>query len=97
MDAVLERLAALEVKVRETLAELEDARRVREALQAQIRVLEGDLRSREQEIVTLLAEREREAVELTRLRTERDEVRARVEGLLAEIARLEATMQGASA
>jgi chromosome segregation ATPase len=83
--------------VRETLAELEDARRVREALQAQIRVLEGDLRSREQEIVTLLAEREREAVELTRLRTERDEVRARVEGLLAEIARLEATMQGASA
>ncbi len=95
MDAVLERLAALETKVRETLAELEDARRGREALQAQIRALEGDLRSREQEIVTVLAERERDGAELARLRAERDEVRTRVEGLLTEIARLEVTVQGA--
>ena len=95
MDAVLERLAALETKVRETLAELEDARRGREALQAQIRALEGDLSSREQEIVTVLAEREREGAELARLRAERDEVRTRVEGLLTEIARLEVTVQGA--
>jgi chromosome segregation ATPase len=94
MDAVLERLAALETKVRETLAELEDARRVRELLQAQIRGLEADVRAREQEIVTILAERERDGAELARLRAERDEVRRRVEGLLGEIARLEATVQG---
>ncbi len=94
MDAVLERLAALETKVRETLAELEDARRAREALQAQIRALEGDLRSREQEIVTILAAREQDGAELARLRAERDEVRTRVEGLLTEIARLEAAVQG---
>jgi chromosome segregation ATPase len=95
MNAVLERLAALETKVRETLAELEDARRGREALQAQILALEGDVRSREQEIVTVLAERERDGAELARLRAERDEVRTRVEGLLTEIARLEVTVQGA--
>ncbi len=95
MDAVLERLAALETKVRETLTELEDARRAREALQAQIRALEGELRTREQEVVTLLADRERDGADLARLRAERDEVRARVEGLLAEIGRLEAAVQGA--
>jgi chromosome segregation protein len=97
MDAVLERLAALEMKVRETLAGLEDARRAREALQAQIRALEADFRAREQEIVSLMAERERDGAEITRLRAERDEVRTRVEVLLTEIARLEAAMQGAGA
>jgi chromosome segregation ATPase len=97
MDAVLERLAALEAKVRETLTGLEDARRAREALQAQIRALEADLRAREQEIVSLMAERERDGTELARLRGERDEVRTRVEGLLTEIARLEAAVQGAGA
>jgi len=95
MDAVLERLTALETKVRETLAELEEARRVREALQVQIRTLEADLRSREQEIVTILAAREQEGAELARLRAERDEVRRRVEELLGEIARLEVVVQGA--
>lgn len=95
MNAVLERLAALETKVRETLAELEETRRAREVLQVQVRALEGELRTREQEVVTLLAERERDGAELTRLRAERDEVRTRVEGLLAEIARLEAAVQGA--
>ncbi len=95
MDVVLERLTALEMKVRETLAELEDARRARETLQAQVRALEADLRSREQEIVTILAARERDGAELARLRAERDEVRTRVEGLLTEIARLEAAVQGA--
>jgi chromosome segregation ATPase len=94
MDVVLERLTALETKVRETLAELEKTRHAREALQAQIRALEADLRSREQEVVTILAARERDAAELARLRAERDEVRTRVEGLLAEIAHLEATVQG---
>jgi chromosome segregation ATPase len=97
MDAVLERLAALETKVRETLAELEEARRARELLQGQIRALEADARAREQEIVTILAERERDGAELLRLRAERDEVRRRVEGLLGEIARLEATVQGVGA
>jgi len=97
MDAVLERLAALEAKVRETLTGLEDARRAREALQAQIRALEADFRAREQEIVSLMAERERDGAELARLRGERDEVRTRVEGLLTEIARLEAAVQGAGA
>jgi chromosome segregation protein len=95
MDAVLVRLSALETKVRETLVELADARLAREALQAQIRALEEDLRTREQEIVTILAERERDGAELERLRAERDEVRTRVEGLLTEIARLEAAVQGA--
>ncbi len=95
MDAVLERLTALETKVRETLAELEDARHTREILQAQIRGLEADLRSREQEMVTILAAREQDGAELARLRAERDEVRRRVEGLLTEIARLEAAVQGA--
>lgn len=94
MDAVLERLAALEMKVRETLAELEQARRGQAALEAKIQALEADLRAREQEVVTLLAERERDGADLARLRVEREEVRARVEGLLGEIARLEAAMQG---
>ncbi len=92
---MLERLTALETKVRETLAELEDARRTRETLQAHIRGLESDLRAREQEMVTILAAREQDGAELARLRAERDEVRRRVEGLLTEIARLEAAVQGA--
>jgi len=94
MDAVIERLAALEMKVRETLAELEQARRGQAALEAKIQALQADLRAREQEVVTLLAERERDGADLARLRAEREEVRVRVEGLLGEIARLEAAMQG---
>jgi chromosome segregation ATPase len=74
---------------------LENARRGRETLQAQIRALEADLHSREQEMVTIQAAREQDGAELARLRAERDEVRRRVEGLLAEIARLEAAVQGA--
>jgi len=83
MDEALERLGVLERKVRETLVELEETRRGRGALEKEIQGLRAELRSREQE-----------AVEITRLRAEREEVRGRVEGLLAEIARLEATMQG---
>jgi chromosome segregation ATPase len=90
MDTVLERLQALEMKVREILAELERARRVRETLEA-------DLGSRNQEMAVLQADRQRDGAELARLRAERDEVRKRVEGLLEEIARLEATMQAIGA
>jgi chromosome segregation ATPase len=94
MDAVLERLQALEVKVRETLAELEQARRGREALEGKIRTLQDDLHSHEQERAALLAERLRDEAELMRLRAERDEIRTRVEALLEEIARLESALQG---
>jgi len=95
MDVVLEQLAALEMKVREALAELEEARRAWDVSEERVQALEANLRSRDQEIATLVAQRERDAVELTRLRTERDEVRGRVEGLLGEIARLEAAVQAA--
>lgn len=95
MDVVLERLVALEMKVREALAELEETRRAREISEEKARTLEAHLRSREQEIAALAAQRERDAVELTRMRAERDEVRGRVEGLLGEIARLEAAVQAA--
>ncbi|MBI4571731.1 MAG: hypothetical protein HY713_00390 [candidate division NC10 bacterium] len=95
MEPVEERLTALEAKVHASLAEMEQARRDRENLEAKLQALHADLRSRQHEIVTLQAERERDAVALARLRAERDEVRARVEGLLGEIAHLEAAMQGA--
>jgi septal ring factor EnvC (AmiA/AmiB activator) len=95
MDVVLERLVALEMKVREALAELEETRRAWEMSEEKVRTLEVHLRSREQEIAALVAQRERDAVELTRMRAERDEVRGRVEGLLGEIARLEAAVQAA--
>ena len=45
--------------------------------------------------MTILAARERDGAELARLRAERDEVRTRVEGLLTEIGRIEAAVQGA--
>jgi chromosome segregation ATPase len=93
MDAVLDRLEALEVKVREALAELEQARRGREASEAKVQALQTELRSREQEFSALVADRERDGAELARLRAEREEVRTRVEGLLEEIARLEASVQ----
>ncbi len=95
MEAVGERLAALEATIHTTLAEMERARRERENLEAKVQTLHADLRSRQQEIAALQGERERDAVALARLRAERDEVRGRVEGLLGEIARLEAAMQGA--
>jgi len=95
MDLVVERLVALEMKVREALAELEEARRAREMSEEKVRTLEAHLRSREQEFAALAAQRERDSAELARMRAERDEVRGRVEGLLGEIARLEAAVQAA--
>jgi chromosome segregation ATPase len=97
MEAVLERLVALEMKVREALAELEEARRARDKSEEKIRTLEVHLRSREQECAALVAQRERDAAVLARMRSERDEVRGRVEGLLGEIARLEAAVQAPGA
>ena len=95
MDVVLERLVALEMKVREALAELEETRRAREMSEEKLRTLEAHVGSREQEIAALVAQRERDTVEHTRMQAERDEVRGRVEGLLGEIARLEAAVQAA--
>jgi len=95
MDVVLERLVALEMKVREALAELEETRRAREMSEEKLRTLEAHVGSREQEIAALVVQRERDTVELTRMQAERDEVRGRVEGLLGEIARLEAAVQAA--
>jgi chromosome segregation ATPase len=97
MDAILQRLDALEMKVRESLAELDQARRDRQALEDKLRALHLDLRAREQEIGSLKSGREQDAAELTRLRAEREEIRGRVEGLLEEIARLEGTLQSVGA
>jgi chromosome segregation ATPase len=93
MDAVLERLQTLEARIRATLAELSAARTAQESLAAKVQALEADVRSREQALTSLRAEREREGAEVARLRAERDEVRARVEGLLGEIGRLEGALQ----
>ena len=95
MEAVLERLVALEMKVREALAKLEEARRACQMSEEKVRTLEARLRSREQEFAALVTQRERDSAELARMRNERDEVRGRVEGLLGEIARLEAAVQAA--
>lgn len=94
MDAVVERLQMLETRVRETLAELSAARTAKEALAVKIQALETDVRSHEQALEALRVERERDVAEVARLRAERDEVRARVEGLLGEIGRLEGALQG---
>ena len=81
------------MKVRETLAELDQARRDLQALEEKVRALHADLRARDQEIGSLKGGREQDAAELARLRSEREEIRGRVEGLLEEIARLETVLQ----
>jgi chromosome segregation ATPase len=93
MDAIWQRLDALEMKVRETLAELDQARRDRQALEDTVRALHLDLSARDQEIGSLKTGRDQDAAELARLRTEREEIRGRVEGLLEDIARLETALQ----
>lgn len=94
MDAVLERLQALEARLRRTLAEIGEARAAQEALAAKVQALEAELRARDQALGAARTERERGSAELVRLRAERDEVRGRVEGLLGEINRLEGALQG---
>jgi chromosome segregation ATPase len=79
-----------------SLGDLAQARGEREALLAKVESLQGELKSRDQDLAALCAEREREASEATRLRTEREEVRTKVEGLLTEIGRLESVVQGAA-
>lgn len=97
MDTILERLELLDAKVRETLAELSQARKQRDALTARVQTLEGELAARDERLAALRAEREGEQAELNRLRAEREDVRGRVEGLLGEIDRLEAAVQGLGA
>jgi chromosome segregation ATPase len=97
MDAIWQRLDALETKVRETLAELDRTRRDRQALEDTVRALHLDLGAREQVIESLKTDREQDAAEVARLRAEREEIRGRIEGLLEEIARLENSLQGVGA
>jgi len=95
MDVVFDRLQTLETRVRDALIELGAARTARESLEDRIKTLEADLRAGEQVLSALRSEREREAAEVAQLRAERDEIRARLEGLLEEIGRLEGALQGA--
>jgi chromosome segregation ATPase len=95
MDTVLDRLQKLEVKVQESIASLAGARAAREALEARLQSVQGELRAREQEVAVLRKEREQDTAELGRLRSEREEIRSRVEGLLEEIGRLETALQAA--
>ena len=97
MDAILQRLGTLEMKVRETLAELDQARRDLQAMEETVRALHEDLHARDQEILSLKGGREQDGAELARLRSEREEIRGRVEGLLEEIARLETALQSVGA
>jgi uncharacterized coiled-coil DUF342 family protein len=97
MDTVLTRLNELEAKVRDALAELAQARGEREALLAKVRALQAELQSRDQAAAALCAERDRDAAEVAHLRAEREEIRTKVDGLLADIARLESAVQGAPA
>ncbi|MFA5028562.1 MAG: hypothetical protein WC713_11890 [Candidatus Methylomirabilota bacterium] len=94
MDVVFDRLQTLETRVRDALGELGAARTVRESLEDRIKTLEAELRAGEQVLSALRSEREREAAEVAQLRAERDEIRARLEGLLEEIGRLEGALQG---
>ena len=97
MDAIWQRLDALETKVRETLAELDQARRDRKTLEGTVETLHLELRARDQEIGSLKTGRDQDAAELAQLRAEREEIRGRVEGLLEEIARLETALQSVGA
>ena len=66
----------------------------REILEAKVSTLQAELRSRGQDVVALQAAQDRLQEEVQRLRSEREEVRSRVEGLLEEIGRLETVVQG---
>ncbi|MFB3817150.1 MAG: hypothetical protein ACE147_05745 [Candidatus Methylomirabilales bacterium] len=79
---IFERLDALEVKVRETLAELGQLRSLREQLEDKLRAAEARLAERD--------------TELELLRKEREDARARVEAMLWEIEQARAP-QGAEA
>jgi phage shock protein A len=57
-DMMLERVAALEAKVRETLAELRELRNARDTLEAQLRAAEGALKARDTALAALMADGE---------------------------------------
>jgi predicted nuclease with TOPRIM domain len=85
MAVVLQRLGELEEKVRDALAQLAQARGEREALLAKVASLQNDLRSREQELAALRAERDLRRWEeiLPRYAEAQIDLATRVDDLLA--------------
>ena len=89
----MDRLQELEGKVKEVVAVLEETRAQKAALEARIQELEGRMNSLADTVRREQQEKEQIRTSLQRLEADREEVRARVDALLEEVARAEAAMR----
>lgn len=89
----MDRLQELEGKVKEAVAILQESRAQKVALEARLQELEGRVDSLADAVRREQQEKEQIKTSLQRLEADREEVRARVDALLEEIARAEAAMR----
>ncbi len=90
---LMDRLQELEGKVREAVTLLQETQAQKVALEARLQDLEHRVDSLADTVRREQQEKEHLKTSLQRLEAEREEVRSRVDALLGEVARAEATLR----
>jgi len=85
-----DKLGELEEKIRMLLTEVSQSRQEKKNLAASVRELEAKLASVKEQLDLERAEKEQLELQLKQRGEEREEIRAKVEGILAEVSRIEA-------
>ena len=88
-----EKLTELEEKIRKLLTEVSQSRQEKKDLTASIKELESRVGTMADQVNREKAEKEQLMLELKRIGEEREEIRAKVEGMLAEVSRMESNFR----
>jgi chromosome segregation ATPase len=88
--ALHDKLRELEEKIRMLLTEVSQSRQEKKNLAASVKELEAKLASMAEQFNSEKAEKEQLQLQLKQRGEEREEIRAKVEGMLAEVSRMEA-------
>jgi chromosome segregation ATPase len=88
-----EKLKELEEKIRMLLTEVSQSRQEKKDLTGRIKELESSMGGMADQVNREKAEKEQLTLELKRSGEEREEIRAKVEGMLAEVSRMESNFR----
>jgi chromosome segregation ATPase len=87
-----DKLGELEGKIRALISEIVRSREEKKILSSSIKDLENKLAAMEEVLNSERSEREKLELQLKQRAEEREELRAKVEGLLAEVSRMESSL-----
>jgi chromosome segregation ATPase len=90
--ALAEKLKELEAKIRILLSEVSRSRQEKKDLMAAMKELEAKVTALAEQLDVERTEKEQLGLELKQVAEEKEEIRSKVEGMLAEVSRMESSL-----